>query len=141
MHSSSSKCPLEQREDRAFENMHLAIDMFEAFERLAMNNQKFFLPHLAVLSCAFPPGMCIAILICISLTARVAHHGTTRAAHREARLERYDCTRLPEEARSGVPIESAIHRVVITPPTLRCLPHWEGEHTCNSATKIDGEEL
>ena len=41
-------CPMAQREERAFDNMVKAIDMQEAFERLAINNHKSFLPHLAV---------------------------------------------------------------------------------------------
>ena len=40
--------PLETREDRAFDNMHLAIDLFEMYERLSINNHKSFLPHLTV---------------------------------------------------------------------------------------------
>ena len=46
--------PLEMREDRAFENMHLAIDMFEMYERLSINNHKSFLPHLTVYKVRFP---------------------------------------------------------------------------------------
>ena len=42
------KCEMELREDRAFDNMHLAIDMQETFERLTINNHKSFLPHLTV---------------------------------------------------------------------------------------------
>ena len=41
-------CPMAQREERAFNNMVSAIDMQEAFERLAINNHKSYLPHLAV---------------------------------------------------------------------------------------------
>ena len=46
-------CPLDLREDRAFDNMCLAIDMFDAFERLSINNHKSFLPHLAVYKVGF----------------------------------------------------------------------------------------
>ena len=41
-------CDIELREKRAFENMCLAIDMKEQFERLSINNHKSFLPHLCV---------------------------------------------------------------------------------------------
>ena len=48
------KCADEIREDRAFDNMHKAIDMFEMFERLSINNHKSFLPHLTVYKVRFP---------------------------------------------------------------------------------------
>ena len=46
-------CPMDVREARAFDNMHRAIDMFEMFERLSINNHKSFLPHLAVFKVGF----------------------------------------------------------------------------------------
>ena len=41
-------CPMERREQRAFENVITAIDMKDQFERLSINNHKSFLPHLCV---------------------------------------------------------------------------------------------
>ena len=50
---------LQQREARAFDNMHRAIDMFEAFEKLSINNHKSFLPHLVpFIRCASPARPC-----------------------------------------------------------------------------------
>ena len=40
--------PIEVREERAFDNMVKAIDMFDMFERVSINNHKSFLPHLSV---------------------------------------------------------------------------------------------
>ena len=39
---------MQQREERAFDNMRKAIDMHEAFERISINNHKSFLPHIAI---------------------------------------------------------------------------------------------
>ena len=37
--------PMEEREQRAFDNCCSAIDMFEVFERVSIRNHKSFLPH------------------------------------------------------------------------------------------------
>ena len=41
-------CEYSLREERAFSNMKLAIQMKEQFERVSINSHKSFLPHLAV---------------------------------------------------------------------------------------------
>ena len=41
-------CPLEQREERALDNMQRAVDMFEIYERVCARNSKSFMPHAAV---------------------------------------------------------------------------------------------
>ena len=42
------RAPMAVREERAFENMCLAIDMHEMFEKVSINNHKSFLPHISI---------------------------------------------------------------------------------------------
>lgn len=65
------KAPMEVREERAFDNMLKAIDMFEMFERLSINNHKSFLPHLAVYKVC---SLACASVVAVSPSAPHATH-------------------------------------------------------------------
>ena len=51
-------CPMEQREERAFDNMVKAIDMHETFEKVSINNHKSFLPHIALFKVCRQTALC-----------------------------------------------------------------------------------